>query len=618
MYDLIVVGAGHAGIEAALAGARKNFKTLLITTHFESIGHLPCNPSIGGPAKGVVVKEIDALGGQMAQTTDQTYLQMKMLNTTKGPAVHSLRAQIDKIEYPKYMSKVLFEQENLELIEDSVVDLITRDKQIEGVITKSGEKYLTKKLVITSGTYLEACKLVSDIVSDEGPDGYDNIKGLSNVLKKLGISLQRLKTGTPARVATDTIDFSQAQIEYGSDEESAFNEYGIMHLPFKEQLPCFLTYTNLETHQIINDNLNRSSMYSGVVKGVGPRYCPSIEDKLVRFSDKDRHQIFLEPEAREMNSTYVQGFSTSMPYDVQDKMIRSIVGLENAKILKYGYAIEYDAIDSTQLKLSLESKLINGLYFAGQINGTSGYEEAAAQGLIAGINATLALENKKPLILKRDEAYIGVMIDDLVTKGTNEPYRLLTSRAEYRLLLRNDNAFQRLATKGYEVGLLSEDVYQKYLETERQKNELRELLDKTRFTPKSIINEGLNEIGSSSLYEGISASELMKRPEIKIDFILQYLDYEEYEKRVKKQVEIEIKYEGYIAKAIKQAQKFSELEEKLIPENIDYDNVTNLAIEARQKLSKIRPMSIGQATRISGINPSDIQNLLIYLKSGKL
>lgn len=617
MYDIIVVGAGHAGIEAALAGARKNFNVLLITSHLESIGHLPCNPSIGGPAKGIVVREIDALGGQMAITTDQTFLQMKMLNTTKGPAVHSLRAQIDKLEYPKYMKNVLSNQKHLTLIEESVIDIITENNRVKGVITSKNNHYLCKKLIITSGTYLEATTLVSDTVTEIGPDGYESIKGLSKKLIELKFNLQRLKTGTPARVAKDSVDFSKTKVEYGSDEKSGFSEYGNMHLSFDEQLPCYLTYTNLKTHQIINDNLARSSMYSGVVKGVGPRYCPSIEDKLVRFSDKDRHQIFLEPEARDLNSIYVQGFSTSMPFDVQEKMIKSMVGLENARILKYGYAIEYDAIDSTQLKLSLESKLVNGLYFAGQVNGTSGYEEAAGQGLLAGINATLALENKAPLILKRDEAYIGVMIDDLVTKGTKEPYRLLTSRAEYRLLLRNDNAYQRLADKGYEVGLLSEETYQKYLETKRQKAELKELLDNTRFSPKSNINNRLKEINSSSLYEGISASELLKRPEINIDLLLNEIQHKEYEDRVKKQLEVEIKYAGYILKAKKQAEKFSELESKTIPESINYDNVTNLAIEARHKLNKIRPISIGQATRISGINPSDIQNLLIYLKSGK-
>lgn len=618
MYDIIVIGAGHAGIEASLAGARKNFKTLLITSHFESIGHLPCNPSIGGPAKGIVVREIDALGGQMAITTDQTYLQMKMLNTTKGPAVHSLRAQIDKIEYPKYMREVLFNQKNLDLVEESVIDIIVEDNQIKGVKTSQNNTYFTKKLIVTSGTYLEATTLVSDVVTEIGPDGYESIKGLSKKFLDLKMNLQRLKTGTPARVALDTVDFSQTKVEYGTDEKSGFSEYGTMHLAFEDQLPCYLTYTNLNTHQIINDNLDKSSMYSGVVKGVGPRYCPSIEDKLVRFSDKERHQIFLEPEAREMNSIYVQGFSTSMPFDVQEKMIHSMIGLENAKILKYGYAIEYDAIDSTQLKLSLESKLVDGLYFAGQINGTSGYEEAAAQGLIAGINASLSLENKKPLILKRDEAYIGVMIDDLITKGTKEPYRLLTSRAEYRLLLRNDNAYQRLADKGYEVGLLSEETYQKYLATKKEKVELKELLDNTRFSPKSNINKKLEAINSSSLFEGISASELLKRPEVDIDLILSEIDHKDYEDRVKRQLEIEIKYAGYISKAKKQAEKFGELEEKIIPESINYDNVKNLAIEARQKLSKIRPISIGQATRISGINPSDIQNLLIYLKSGKL
>lgn len=621
MYDVIVVGAGHAGIEAALATARMNKKTLLITSHLESIGHLPCNPSIGGPAKGIVVKEIDALGGQMGITTDNTYIQMKMLNTTKGPAVQSLRAQVDKIRYPKFMHDTVLNQVNLDVIEDSVINLIVESSEIKAVETKKNQTIDTKKLIITAGTYLESCQLISDEVVYKGPDNYESIKGLSDTLRSLGFNLQRLKTGTPARVALDTCEFDKTSIEYGSKEMIGFSDMMETsdYIPFEEQLPCYLTYTNETTHQVIKDNLNRSSMYSGVVKGIGPRYCPSIEDKVVRFADKDRHQIFLEPESKEMNSIYVQGFSTSMPRDVQDIMIHSLPGLENCKILKYGYAIEYDAIDSTQLYASLESKPVKGLYFAGQINGTSGYEEAAGQGIMAGLNAGLALDNKEPIILKRDEAYIGVMIDDLVTKGTKEPYRLLTSRAEYRLLLRNDNAANRLTEKGYQAGLVTEERYNLLKETQKQTQEIKELLVLNRFTPKSDINDNLEAIGSSRLYEGVSGLDLLKRPEITVDFILEnILDAPQFSENAKKALEIEVKYEGYISKARKQAAKYRELEDKKIPEQLDYDKVANLALEARQKLNQIKPTSIGQASRISGINPSDIQNLVLHLKAGNL
>lgn len=616
MYDVIVIGGGHAGIEASLAAARLNNKTLLVTSHMESIGHLPCNPSIGGPAKGIVVREIDALGGQMGLTTDQTFIQMKMLNTTKGPAVQSLRAQVDKVKYPKMMQDVILNQANLEVLEDSVIELIVDNEEIKGVKTMSGKTVEAQKVVITSGTYLRSKKLVSDDVKLEGADGYQSIDGLSQQLERLGFSLQRLKTGTPARVHINSVDFDKTQIEYGTNEKLSFSTLSEDLLPFEEQVACYLTYTNLDTHAIINNNIEKSSMYSGIVDGVGPRYCPSIEDKLVRFSDKDRHQIFLEPESNELDTIYVQGFSTSMPYEVQEDMIHSIKGLENAKILNYGYAIEYDAIDPTQLMNTLESKLVKGLFFAGQINGTSGYEEAAGQGLMAGINASRSLHNQEGLVLRRDQAYIGVMIDDLVTKGTDEPYRLLTSRAEYRLLLRNDNADNRLTSLGYEIGLVTPERYEAYQKTQEAKEFLRALLEKNRFTPKSAINNDLSIIGSSKLFEGISGLELLKRPEVKIDLILKHVDTDlTFSNQAKSQLEVEIKYAGYIDKAQKQAVKYTALENKKIPKNISYDQVNNLALEALQKLSKIRPTSIGQAGRISGINPSDIQNLLLYLKN---
>lgn len=616
MYDIIVIGGGHAGIEAALAAARLNQKTLLITSHIESIGHLPCNPSIGGPAKGIVVREIDALGGQMGVTTDQTLLQMKMLNTTKGPAVQSLRAQVDKVKYPQYMQEVVLKQANLTVLEDSVVALSVQDNRVQGVKTTTGKMIEAQKVIITSGTYLRSKKLISDQITLEGPDGYQSIANLSQNLIDLGFNLQRLKTGTPARVNQDTVDFTKTKPEYGTAGQLRFSALSTQLLPFEQQVLCYLTYTNQTTHAIINNNIAKSSMYSGIVEGVGPRYCPSIEDKLVRFSDKERHQIFLEPESRELNTIYVQGLSTSLPHDVQEAMIHSIKGLEKAEIIKYGYAIEYDAIDPTQLTNSLESKLISGLFFAGQINGTSGYEEAAAQGLMAGINATRSLQNKESVVLRRDQAYIGVMIDDLVTKGTTEPYRLLTSRAEYRLLLRNDNADARLTPIGHEVGLVTAERYQAYTQVQQEIVALEALLHQQRFTPKSQINDALASNGSSKLYEGISAFDLLKRPEVSLALVLQHLDQSlTFSPEAQKQVEVAIKYAGYIKKAQKQALKYQTLENKRIPANINYQKINNLALEALHKLSQIRPTSIGQASRISGINPSDIQNLLLYLKN---
>ena len=614
MYDIIVVGGGHAGIEACLAGARIGKKTLLVTSHFENVGSLPCNTSIGGPAKGIIVREIDALGGQMGKTSDATYLQLKMLNTAKGPGVQSLRAQADKKAYPRYMQNILKQQENLDIVEGMVEDLIIEDNTVHGVILDNGIKYEGKTVILTTGTYLKAEILVGDQKKPSGPDQERQSLYLSDKLKDLGFRIQRLKTGTPPRVEINSVDYSQTQIQPGTDEPLAFSYETTTYIPIEQQTPCYLTYTNEKTHQIIKDNLHRSSMYSGIVKGIGPRYCPSIEDKIVKFSDKPQHQIFLEPESKEMNTIYVQGFSTSLPHDVQEEMIRTIPGLEHCKILKYAYAIEYDAIDPLQLWPSLETKIIKNLFTAGQINGTSGYEEAASQGLIAGINATLKNQNKEPLILKRDEAYIGVMIDDLVTKGTEEPYRMLTSRAEYRLLIRHDNADERLMKYGHDVGLISDDIYQQYLN--KMSNIFNEIdrLDTIRFTPKHPINDVLEQLGSTRLNEGISAKELIKRPELDYEKILPFIDAPDLNEEERKRITILIKYKGYIDKAMRQAEKQKKMEEKKIPEDVDYNEISNLALEAKQKLSAIRPLTIGQASRISGINPADISVLLIYLK----
>ena len=614
MYDIIVVGGGHAGIEAALAPARMNQKTLLVTSNFNNVGSLPCNTSIGGPAKGIIVREIDALGGQMGKSADKTYLQMKMLNTAKGPGVQSLRAQADKQAYPRYMQEVLKQQKNLDILEAMVEDLIVENDYVKGVILADGSKIAGKIVILTTGTYLRAEILCGDQKHASGPDQQKESKFLSTRLKELGFRIQRLKTGTPPRVEINSVDYSKTSLQPGTDAKLAFSYQTKEFIPIEKQLPCYLTYTNEKTHQIINDNLHRSSMYGGYVSGVGPRYCPSIEDKVVKFSDKPQHQIFLEPESKEMNTIYVQGFSTSLPHDVQEEMIRTIPGLENCKILKYAYAIEYDAIDPLQLWPSLETKIIKNLYTAGQINGTSGYEEAAGQGLIAGINATLKNQHKGPLILKRDEAYIGVMIDDLVTKGTEEPYRMLTSRAEYRLLIRHDNADQRLMKYGHDVGLVSNEVYQEYLDKMKGIFDEIDRLDTIRFTPKHPINEVLEQLGSTRLTEGISAKELIKRPELDYQKILPFVEGPKLSEEQTKRVTILIKYKGYIDKAMRQAAKQKKMEEKRIPDDINYEDVSNLALEAKQKLSMIRPLTIGQASRISGINPADISVLLIYLK----
>ena len=612
-YEIIVVGGGHAGCEAALASARLGHKTLLVTSNINNIADMPCNPSIGGPAKGIVVREIDALGGEMGKNADKAALQTKMLNTKKGPAVQALRFQADKIIYPKEMLKTLNSTENLEIKEAMVEKLLVKDKKIEGVELENGKKILANAVILTTGTYLKAVVLTGANRKLSGPHGEKESKFLSDSLKELGFTIKRLKTGTPQRIDKNSIDYSKTKEETGDAITHTFSFDNIIYRQPEDQISCHLIYTTEKTHEIIKEHLKESSMYGGYVEGVGPRYCPSIEDKVVRFSDKERHQLFLEPESLYYDDIYIQGFSTSMPNEIQDLMVHSLPGLENAKILKYGYAIEYDAIDSMQLKRSLETKLVENLYTAGQINGTSGYEEAAGQGLIAGINASLKLEGKEPLILKRNESYIGVLIDDLVTKGVKDPYRLLTSRAEYRLLLRNDNADLRLRDYGYQVGLISEEKYQEFCKKKENIKELEEILKSTRITPKKEINEYIETIPSTPLKDGISLYDFLKRPEVTLENIKHFIELN-YTKEELEQVEINAKYEGYIKKANKEAEKMLSLEEKKIPEDINYDNIPNLASEARQKLSEVRPTTIGQASRISGVNPADISILMVYLR----
>ena len=614
-YEIIVVGGGHAGCEAALASARKGHKTLLITGRIENIATMPCNPSIGGSAKGIVVREIDALGGEMGKNADKSILQMKMLNSSKGPAVRSLRSQADKITYPKNMQSTLLNTKNLTIKEDMVEDLIVNNDTVEGIITKNQEKITSNIVILTTGTYLKSDILVGSTRTRSGPHNEEPSMHLSDNLKKYGFKILRLKTGTPPRIARDSIDFSKTKEENGDSIPYTFGHYTKHQYDVNNQVPCHLIYTTPTTHQLIKDNLSKSSMYGGLndITGVGPRYCPSIEDKIVRFSDKERHQLFLEPESLYYDDIYLQGFSTSMPTDIQEKMVHSLPGLENAKILRYAYAIEYDAIYPTQLNASLETKVLKNLFTAGQINGTSGYEEAACQGLIAGINASLKLEDKDPLILKRNEAYIGVLIDDLITKGTNEPYRLLTSRAEYRLLLRHDNADLRLTEYGRQVGLINDTTYEIFKKKKQAIKELIEYLKSAKITPSN--NEKLKLLDTKLLKDGISTYELLKRPEISIAKLKeQNLITSSYSNEVEEQVEIQIKYEGYITKVEKEAEKMLKYEEKKIPKDINYDNVQNLASEARQKLKNVNPTSIGQALRISGVNPADISILMVYLR----
>ncbi len=613
MLDVIVVGGGHAGIEAALATARMGKETVLYTLHLSMIGSMPCNPSVGGPAKGIVVREIDALGGEMGRAADATALQFKMLNTTKGPGVQSLRVQSDKIAYKAYMQDVLQKQGHLRVEEACVEEILVRDGKACGVRLADGQTVESRAVILTSGTFMSSTILVGHQATSSGPEGEPTTNALSQSLRSHGIRTFRLKTGTPARVKTASIDFSGLEVQPGTKDFVCFSEDTEEILPFEQQMVCYLTYTSPQTHAIIQEHLQESAMYSGLVKGVGPRYCPSIEDKLVRFADKPRHQIFLEPESRSLDTTYVQGFSTSMPHDVQEKMLHSLPGLEHCEIDKFGYAIEYDAIDPLQCRPTLENKVIAHLFTAGQINGTSGYEEAAAQGLIAGINAVAALDGTDGLILGRDEAYIGVMIDDLVTKGTNEPYRLLTSRAEYRLLLRHDNADVRLTGYGHERGLISEERYQRFLQKQQAIETGMQMVKDVRFTPKSAVNEYLQALGYEPLKEGISAFELLRRPKVTIAGLQPYADLS-IDAKAARQIEIEIKYEGYIAKARRDARHLRAMDQMRIPKGMDYATIEHLSLEARQKLAQIQPMTLGQASRISGVNPADLAVLAMVIK----
>ena len=613
MYDVIVVGGGHAGCEASLAAARKGHKTLLVTGNINNIADMPCNPSIGGSAKGTLVREIDALGGEMGRCADKSILQIKMLNKAKGPAVRSLRAQADKITYPKNMLKTLKETERLDIKEGLVKDILISGNKVVGVLLEDGLEIRSKAVILTTGTYLNADIMVGSKRHREGPHGEKPSNFLSDNLLKKGFIIKRLKTGTPPRIRRSSIDFSRAKCEYGDNEKLSFSFDKNFYYDVDKQIPCYLIYTTPLTHKIILDNLNKSSMYGGLddIKGVGPRYCPSIEDKIVRFRDKERHQLFLEPESIYYDDIYLQGFSTSMPVEIQEKMVHSLPGLEKAEILKYAYAIEYDAIDSRQLKYSLETKLFDNLFTAGQINGTSGYEEAACQGLMAGINASLKLEGKEPLILKRNEAYIGVLIDDLINKGIKDPYRLLTSRAEYRLLLRSDNADLRLTDYGYSVGLISDERYKRFILKKKSIANCMDEFKSTRITPKE--NDYLLSLNTRKINSGVSLFEVLKRPEINVSDLIKYL-INEYDDDVLEQISLEAKYEGYIRKSLLEVKRLEKAENLKIPVDFDYDSLHNLASEAKQKLKEVRPLTIGQATRISGVNPADISILTMYLR----
>ena len=616
IYDGIVVGGGHAGIEAALAMARMNKNTILITGSLDKVASLPCNPSIGGPAKGIVVREIDALGGQMAKSTDMGQIQIKMLNASKGPAVRAVRAQIDKLKYPRIMLKVLKETKNLTLLEALVERMIVKDDQVHGVILQDGTSVYGKTVILTTGTYLNSNILIGYEKTTGGPSGNPTTFGISKQLKELGFDVVRLKTGTPPRIAKDSIDREKMAVQPGDLEKYTFS-YDDIYYDENPKEVCYLTHTTLKTHEIINEHLTESAMYGGMVEGVGPRYCPSIEDKVVRFYDKQRHQVFIEPESMELDELYVQGLSTSMPRHVQELILRSVPGLENVRFIRYAYAIEYDAINPQQLYPSLETKRIKNLFCAGQINGTSGYEEAAGQGLMAGINAALKVSDQEPLILHRHEAYIGVMIDDLVTKGTVEPYRLLTSRAEHRLLLRHDNADLRLRDYGYKIGLVDEKTYQTYLEKKLKYDDLFESVSQFRIMPNKENNNYLASRDSAPIYEAVYLADLLKRPEMNKEDVT-FFTKESYTDDALEQLEIRIKYAGYIQKAQREVDKMLRLEDKIIPEHIDYKSIKNISSEGKEKLNKIKPKTLGQASRISGVNPSDISVLLVYLESGAL
>ncbi|GIP36023.1 tRNA uridine-5-carboxymethylaminomethyl(34) synthesis enzyme MnmG [Paenibacillus sp. J2TS4] len=612
-FDVIVIGAGHAGCEAALASARMGCETLLLTINLDMIAFMPCNPSIGGPAKGHVVREIDALGGEMGRNIDRTYIQMRMLNTGKGPAVHALRAQADKFLYQQTMKETLEKQERLTLRQGMVEELIVEDGECKGVITKTGAQYYGKAVVLTTGTYLRGKVIMGELIYESGPNNQQPSLKLSESLRTLGFELARFKTGTPPRINKETIDFSKMDIQPGDENPSHFSYETTEAI--EDQLPCWLTYTSPETHNIISNNLHRAPMFSGAIEGVGTRYCPSIEDKIVRFADKPKHQIFLEPEGRHTSEYYIQGLSTSMPEDIQIQMIRSVPGLEKAEMMRTGYAIEYDVIVPSQLWPTLETKLVRSLFTAGQLNGTSGYEEASAQGIMAGINAARKVKGEDPVILDRSQGYIGVLIDDLITKGTNEPYRLLTSRAEYRLLLRHDNADLRLTPVGYEIGLISEERYARFTRKKELIRQEMQRLKETKIRPEPHIQQILREANTVELNNAVELITLMRRPEITYGHIEAISPAPvELPQDVKEQVEIQIKYSGYIEKQLLQVEKLKKMEKKKIPEDIIYDEIHGIAIEARQKLAKIRPLSIGQASRISGVSPADISILLVYLE----
>ena len=616
-YDIAVIGAGHAGCEAALAAARMGMKTLLFSISLEAVANMPCNPHIGGSSKGHLVREIDCLGGEMGKNIDKTFTQLRMLNTSKGPAVYSLRAQADRKQYQAEMKHTLEKQENLYLKQAEIVDITIEQGKVKSLETNIGAIYEVDSIIVATGTYLKGKIYIGETSFESGPDGVFPANKLSEALKREGVELVRFKTGTPARINKNSIDFSKMEIQEGDERPEAFSFEDEIDSNV-EQLPCYLTYTNEKTHDIIRKNLHRSPLYGGEITGTGPRYCPSIEDKVVRFADKERHQIFVEPIGRNTDEMYIQGMSSSLPEDVQIAMYRTIPGLENAEFTRPAYAIEYDCINPSDLKLSLEYKKIDGLFFAGQTNGTSGYEEAACQGLIAGINASLKLQGKEPVILDRSQAYIGVLIDDIVTKGTNEPYRMMTSRAEYRLLLRQDNADIRLLEIGHNVGLVSDERYEKFLNKKRKIEEEIERVRNKTIKPTEKVNEFLRKFNSSEITTGVKLADLVKRSELTYEELVE-IDEERpnLEEQVQKEVGIELKYEGYIKLQAEQVEKFKKLEAKLLPKEINYEDIKGLRLEARQKLNKIRPNNVGQASRISGVSPADISVLLIYLEQEK-